>query len=102
MLGASATIPLTTITVQTAPITTSSSMTRIAPMPRGRPALFIFETSGDPTAPTIEATITGTTITSVSDASQTRASKRIAIPTRNHELRPRLRSQSGAANMNSG
>ena len=35
MLGTSATIPLTTMTVQTAPITTSRSMTRIAPMPRG-------------------------------------------------------------------
>src|SRR5215207_3359003 len=54
-------------------------------------------TTGDATAATTPAVITGITIVSVSDSSQTAPTSSSVTPTRSHDVMPRSRSQPGAA-----
>ena len=54
-------------------------------------------TSGEATAATTAAVITGATIVCVSDASHTRPIRSSATPTRSHDVRPMSLSQVGAA-----
>jgi hypothetical protein len=88
-------IPRTTITTIPTVTPTIASSIRAAPSPRGTRWRAIQEITGEQTAATIAATITGSAITLVSATSQTAPTNRTANPSRNHDIRPRLRSQSG-------
>ena len=62
---------------------------------RGIRWLFIHATSGEATAATTAAVITGATIVCVSEASHTRPTRSSATPTRSQDVRPTSRSQRG-------
>ena len=88
-------IPSTTINSIPVATATIASINSAAPSARGTRWRLSQPTSGEPTAATIAATITGTTITAVREASQTRPTSSTATPTSNHDISPTLRSQSG-------
>ena len=72
-------------------------MMKTAPSGRGIRWRFIQATSGEATAATTAAVITGATMVCVSEASQTRPTRSSATPTRSQEVRPTSLSQPGAA-----
>ena len=69
------------------PMATIASINRRAPSARGTQRLSQ-PTSGEPTAATIAATITGTTITAVREASRTKAYEQDCDSTSNHDISP--------------
>ena len=98
MLALSLAIPTTISTTTPTPSTTSESMRSAAAAPRGRPRRAAPPTSGEATAATTAAVITGVTIVEVSEASQTTPTSRTVTPTRNHDVKPRSLSQRGVVN----
>ena len=79
------------------PAATRPSMTTNAPSARGRPRLFILRTSGEATAATTAAVMTGRTITCVNAISQMAPTRKTPTPTSSHAVKPTSRSQVGAA-----
>ena len=93
--SASPVIPSTITRKTPIPIPISASISSAAPIPRGTRCPFIQATNGDPTAATIAATSTGTTITWVSAASAIAPVISSATPTSSHDISPMSRSHPG-------
>src|SRR4051812_41107983 len=84
----------------TTPATTTmrASSRSAVPTPRGTPWRSSDLSTGDATAATTAAAITGVTIVCVSVSSQTRATTSTVTPTASHAVWPRSRSQRAGAN----
>ncbi len=76
-----------------------ATISSAAPIPRGIPCLRIQATSGEATAATIPAASTGSTITCVSESSQTAPTRNTATPTSSQAVRPTSRSHCGTTKM---
>ncbi len=89
-------IPVRTISPTPAPTAMIARKTSPAPIPLGTPCRRSQSTSGEVTEAMIPATITGSTIVSVSARSQIAPTSAAATPTKSQAVKPRSRSQVGA------